>query len=984
MQSSIVSTPRSRYFQQKQPQIEALFQGAIDDMINRQADDPEAFLLEWLQQRRASPSAHASPSVEMAARHARAEATVVDGASDKWSVAKWLEKHVVAPVADALLRPLGESAPANVALAFVRKIGRDQAAVRSLFDGSLLDDLADVVCAAVASELTGVETSAEALSKKFSETTFTLCFGGLDTYSAGLEGRIGPPNPNLRATMAREHCESFDSNLFFLTSNYGLKTTAEIEWWYVTDPHRGLEELQLTAWPSESLAEIDASHARGRNAPQGRPLADFHPELHRVNGELAGLGEPVLLEEELIGGRLYTGPMFQKYNLVLRSSGEGAPQSLRADFEALCHGNRYATTLHVLNSCIVKLSKLTKVCKVYRGLAKGVLPDAFWNKDKYGVRGGVEAAFMSTTADRSVASSYASGGGAGLLLELEQGMVDRGAELSWLSQYPHEAEVLFAPLTGIELKDHRVEGSVIVAEMSVAVNLMAPTIEKVVSKMQRSHMQLLDLLRDKLLHAGAPAAVLKPIHELHRLAAESAPTVFNNPTHFKNCTLRALECTKEAVGELALRSTWLDGLPAAATTPTGDGAGDVGGGGANGGAGGANGGADGAGDTGALVRRMRTTAVELEEMGEFTICSRVLEMALELSPLDAATLPPIADGASVEADALRERVQDLTRLAVMRWRYRVSNPALLETEAARAKASGGRASPPEPKQLMLLETEALLRDAFRLLDRLPAQGAHPRSAGYRGRAALGLANAISMFGHASRLDEVAALLDEARRFAHIADDLALEGNVLNAFGMLAEKRGGGGAEGMHEAERCYHESLALRERLPEGGAQGALRYQELAQSHVSLGNVYLKLYTAPAAAQEEAGAAIDPEGFHAKAVHHFKRSGKLYSLGFHEGHIKCVNASMGLLNLHEKAGQLEEAMDYLDAIIDTMQQLEKGDHAHHDLEGLRERRTSLQARLDAAYSADPSRRGPPAIRRRSSSPGGRKSRIWSTQVAQLD
>ena len=49
---------------------------------------------------------------------------------------------------------------------------------------------------------------------------------------------------------------------------------------------------------------------------------------------------------------------------------------------------------------------------------------------------------MSTTADRTVAASYASGGGAGLVLELEQGMCNRGAELEWLSQYPHEREVL--------------------------------------------------------------------------------------------------------------------------------------------------------------------------------------------------------------------------------------------------------------------------------------------------------------------------------------------------------------------------------------------------------------------------------------------------------------------------------------------------------------------------------------------------------------
>jgi hypothetical protein len=48
---------------------------------------------------------------------------------------------------------------------------------------------------------------------------------------------------------------------------------------------------------------------------------------------------------------------------------------------------------------------------------------------------------MSTTADRSVAAHYASSGNAATILELEQGMVDRGAELSWLSQYPYEREV---------------------------------------------------------------------------------------------------------------------------------------------------------------------------------------------------------------------------------------------------------------------------------------------------------------------------------------------------------------------------------------------------------------------------------------------------------------------------------------------------------------------------------------------------------------
>ena len=34
----------------------------------------------------------------------------------------------------------------------------------------------------------------------------------------------------------------------------------------------------------------------------------------------------------------------------------------------------------------------------------------------------------------------------GLVFEMQMGMIDRGAELGWISQYPHERECLFAPL----------------------------------------------------------------------------------------------------------------------------------------------------------------------------------------------------------------------------------------------------------------------------------------------------------------------------------------------------------------------------------------------------------------------------------------------------------------------------------------------------------------------------------------------------------
>ena len=108
-----------------------------------------------------------------------------------------------------------------------------------------------------------------------------------------------------------------------------------------------------------------------------------------------------------------------------------------------------------------------------------MLPEQFWKANEYGVRGGIEGAFMSTTVDRQVAMNYAASGTSGIVFEIQQGMVDRGAEVSFLSQYPHEREIVFAPLAGFEVKYTRVEGGVLVVVVSLSINLTASTIEQV-------------------------------------------------------------------------------------------------------------------------------------------------------------------------------------------------------------------------------------------------------------------------------------------------------------------------------------------------------------------------------------------------------------------------------------------------------------------------------------------------------------------------
>ena len=99
----------------------------------------------------------------------------------------------------------------------------------------------------------------------------------------------------------------------------------------------------------------------------------------QVNGKLRALGEPEMTLAEAVGLRLYTGPLFGKYNSVLRGfnsrvgflqkqlvglccAAEVSEQLAAGEIsfvQAKDQEKSYTTTLHVINSGIVKTSKLT-------------------------------------------------------------------------------------------------------------------------------------------------------------------------------------------------------------------------------------------------------------------------------------------------------------------------------------------------------------------------------------------------------------------------------------------------------------------------------------------------------------------------------------------------------------------------------------------------------------------------------------------------
>lgn len=96
-----------------------------------------------------------------------------------------------------------------------------------------------------------------------------------------------------------------------------------------------------------------------------------------------------LTREEVIGLRLYTGPLFVRMKGALR----GGQHQL------------YTDTIFAATSGLIKLSKVSPTPEgrlVFRGLSGIELPPAFWDTDAHGVKGSVEMAFPNTTSQREV------------------------------------------------------------------------------------------------------------------------------------------------------------------------------------------------------------------------------------------------------------------------------------------------------------------------------------------------------------------------------------------------------------------------------------------------------------------------------------------------------------------------------------------------------------------------------------------------------
>jgi hypothetical protein len=249
-------------------------------------------------------------------------------------------------------------------------------------------------------------------SGKFQNPRKMAC-GDITNFHEGLTGRIGSPSLDFLPAMQAEHCVKGGHNYEFTTSNYRIKTSPEREWLQIVGDENGVR----AAVPAE-----DMEH--------GRVITDISELMKRPLAVKSGLQQC-----EVIALSLYTGPMFEIYNCLLRRF----PLDKYHAFSG--QGNTFSTTIFVLVSAIQKLSRrmyLPPSMRLYRGFSSMEMPESFFKVDEEtGCSGFAEWGFISTTANKNVAIQYSGvddGKPSATVLCIRPSSVDRGASIADFSQ----------------------------------------------------------------------------------------------------------------------------------------------------------------------------------------------------------------------------------------------------------------------------------------------------------------------------------------------------------------------------------------------------------------------------------------------------------------------------------------------------------------------------------------------------------------------
>ncbi|EKX45495.1 hypothetical protein GUITHDRAFT_139050 [Guillardia theta CCMP2712] len=197
----------------------------------------------------------------------------------------------------------------------------------------------------------------------------------------------------------------------------------------------GAEDLRedLEYVLSEAAREEEKDKGIMDKGHAGMRLRDFknHTMAQQAN----------LSEEEVAALRLYTLPSFTHINNPLRDQNRvktKQPHPLPLITFLIVEGLKKMRAIEGINGTGMESTVL------WRGMKNLILSDQFV------AEGGTELAPMSTSRDLHVAAGYSMSGQALVFRIKTRNSLQRGVDVSWLSAFPAEEEVLFPPLTYLQ------------------------------------------------------------------------------------------------------------------------------------------------------------------------------------------------------------------------------------------------------------------------------------------------------------------------------------------------------------------------------------------------------------------------------------------------------------------------------------------------------------------------------------------------------
>ena len=312
--------------------------------LKQKAEEASAKMAEAGDRVARAQAAIAAPTPSLPQGEALDLAATPAGKNDEWNLDAWVlganvHRAVVAAL-QAALAANGLGGDSDAALGFMRAVKDRGHLVKLVGTKAVLDLIVDMLWQETQKLHGATAATNQEVHDKF-VGAIELSYGGLDKFFGGLGEIVGQPDPNVDEAMDAEHLEGSESKQPFETGNYGVMTTSETEWLFVTSP-TAAPPAHLDHWPEESPEKLpDRTKCRSKTS-----LAELDGALAERNEQLKENHHPEVILSELKAAKSYTGPV--------------RPRPLPQTCALLCHCPRPSS----LSLCRCRCSSSTTACCV--------------------------------------------------------------------------------------------------------------------------------------------------------------------------------------------------------------------------------------------------------------------------------------------------------------------------------------------------------------------------------------------------------------------------------------------------------------------------------------------------------------------------------------------------------------------------------------------------------------------------------------------